>query len=221
MKLAIYDFDGTYLNTQTVPFLFKLWKSLGINDVAHKTHWGTITRWYILHKLKLKWDKETFRKHAMAKTIDLLHSVDDKTLSSFLETFYIHAQSLINKDLKDILQKDKQEGYHTVLLSGSFDCMLRPFLKEGFDDIIGTESVKNGIRLSSKEVDIIINDKKRDVIILKYPAINTTASKAYADSYYDVSVLSLVGNPIAYHPDTKLLAHAKTNHWEIIYETKN
>ena len=221
MKLAIYDFDGTYLNTHTVPFLFKLWKTLHIHDAAHKTHWRTITRWYILHKLKVKWDKETFRKHAMAKTIDLLHSVDENTLALFLNAFYTHAQALINLDLKDKLEKDKQAGFHTVLLSGSFDCMLTPFLQEGFDAVIGTESTKNGKRLSSKEVDIIINDKKRDIILSTYPTMNTQDSKAYADSYYDVSVLSLVGNPIAYHPDKRLRMHAETNNWEIIYDTKN
>ncbi len=30
MKLVIYDFDGTYVNVQTVPHLFKLFKEKNI-----------------------------------------------------------------------------------------------------------------------------------------------------------------------------------------------
>jgi phosphoserine phosphatase len=204
MKLAIYDFDGTYVNVQTVPHLFKLFKEKGYNPKIYKKHWNTIKTWYILHKLKLRWDKETFRKNAMAKTIDLLHSLDEKTLHVFMKAFYASLTPLIQQDLKQQLQEDKKEGYFCILLSGSFDVMLKPFLNEGFDEVIGTPSTKDHVRLTSKDVEIIIKDKKVEAIKKRFKNESIEHSKAYADSYYDLPVLLYVDEGICYHPDTQL-----------------
>lgn len=216
MKLAIYDFDGTYIHAQTVPLLFKLWKSLHINDAVHRKLWTKITRWYILHKLHLKWDKETFRKHAMALTLDLLHSVDEKTMKGFIKRFYEHTETYINQDLKHQLKKDSELGYTTVLLSGSFDIMLEPFKQDGFHHVIGTQTKVNGIKLHANNVDIIINEKKVDAVKKMFKQADFKQSKAYADSYYDIALLASVGQPIAYHPDKRLRAHAILHQWEII-----
>ena len=216
MKLAIYDFDGTYVNVQTVPHLFKLFKEKGYNKKAHQKHWNSIKWWYILHKLKLKWDKETFRKNAMAKTIDLLNVLDQETLTSFMDALYTSLKTLIQEDLKQQLLKDKQDGYYCVLLSGSFDVMLAPFLKEGFDEVIGTLSTKDSTRLSSKEVEIIIKDKKVDTLKKRFKNETIEHSKAYADSYYDFPVLQFVDEGICYHPDTLLEQSCNLNGLTII-----
>jgi phosphoserine phosphatase len=216
MKLAIYDFDGTYVNVQTVPHLFKLFKEKGYLPNVHKKYWNTIKIWYILHKLKLRWDKETFRKHAMAKTIDLLHALDEETLQSFMQAFYESLKPHIQQDLKKQLQQDKKDGYYCLLLSGSFDVMLTPFLKEGFDEVIGTPSHKDHVRLTSKEVDIIIKDKKVDAIKKRFSNASITHSKAYADSYYDLPVLLDVDEGICYHPDARLETSCNLHHLNII-----
>jgi len=216
MKLAIYDFDGTYVNVQTVPHLFKLFKEKKYNQKAYKKQWGTITRWYILHKLKLRWDKETFRKNAMAKTIDLLHVLDDQTLNEFMQSFYDSLQSAIQPDLKVQLKKDKDAGYYCILLSGSFDIMLQPFLNEGFDEVIGTNSKHHQKRLTSKEVDIIINEKKVDKIKHRFINDRLTHVKAYADSYYDLSVLDFADEAICYHPDQALEKACQLRGYQII-----
>jgi len=214
MKLAIYDFDGTYVDVQTVPFLFKLWKEQNKDPYIFKKLYRRLMGWYILHKLKLKWDHETFRKNAMALTIDLLHSLNQEDRDKFLNNLYLKMQAHINQDLKEQLKKDKDAGYHTVLLSGSFDIMLIPFLKEGFDDVIGTISKKDGELLSYETVEIIIRDKKIEAIKNKYPKADLSKSKAYADSYYDLPLLRAVKDGYAYHPDKRLKKYIK------IYELK-
>lgn len=215
MKLAIYDFDGTYVDVQTVPFLFKLWKEQGKDEEIFKTLYKKLKTWYILHKLKIGWDHETFRKNAMALTIDLIHSLNEEERKTFLNDLYKKMQNHINKDLKEQLKKDKEDGYHTVLLSGSFDIMLEPFLKEGFDDVIGTVSKKGDKLLSYETVEIIIRDKKLEAIKLKYPHADLTKSKAYADSYYDLPLLLAVKDGYAYHPDKKLTKYAKKHELKI------
>jgi phosphoserine phosphatase len=221
MKLAIYDFDGTYISTQTVPLLFRVFKSLKLNPKIHKKLWRTITYAYILHKLKLKRSKEAFRTFAMALTIDLLHSINEKERDVLLNDFYKEATLYVNQDLKEALKEDIKDGFHRVLLSGSFDVMLTPFLKDGFDTVIGTKSKNKNTLLNSRNVDIIINEKKLEAIIRHFEHVDLKSSKAIADSYYDLHLLKAVGKPIAYHPDKKLYAYAIKNDMEIVLDAKN
>lgn len=209
MKLAIYDFDGTYVDVQTVPFVFKLWKEQNKDQKVFKRLYRKLMTWYVLYKLKIGWNHETFRKNAMALTIDLLHSLNEEERNTFLKDLYIKLQPYINQDLKEQLSKDQKDGYHTVLLSGSFDIMLLPFLNEGFDDVIGTVSQKDGNLLSYETVDIIIKNKKIEAIKSKFPNADLTQSKAYADSYYDLPLLLEVKDGYAYHPDKKLKRYAE------------
>lgn len=204
MKLAIYDFDGTYVGVQTVPHVFKLWKRLGYDKKAYNKHWHKITRWYILHKLKIGWNKETFRKRAMAQTIDLLHHLDDETLDIFMNELYDSLKPFVNMDLKEQLEQDKKDGYYTVLLSGSFDIMLKPFLKDGFDEVIGTLSKRHHQRLDATSVQIIIRDQKVNALTKRFESSHIEHSKAYADSSYDLPVLLYVLEGYCYHPDKAL-----------------
>ncbi len=43
-----------------------------------------------------------------------------------------------------------------------------------------------------------------------------TDSCFYSDSYNDLALLQAVERPIAVDPDTKLLAHAEQQGWEVI-----
>jgi len=218
MKLAIYDFDGTYVDIQTLPFLFDLWREKHLNDLAIKKIWKKIMRRFLLHKLHLfGWNKARFRANAMALTADLFNSVDRKVLDDFLEEFHQRIQTHISETIKELLKTDKEAGYHTVLLSGNYDIILKPFLKDGFDSVIGTEIEKDSGLKTSQEVKIIINQGKQDMIHQHYPDSDYDASKAYADSGYDLPIFELVGHPIAVNPDAELKKIAEDRNYEIIY----
>lgn len=217
MKLAIYDFDGTYIDVQTLPYLFKLWKESGLNLRQHRKIWRKIMRRYLWHKFNLfGWNKQTFRANAMQLTIDMFHSVSSEELTTFLKLFHDRLQEHIPAKIKDQLKQDKDDGYLTVLLSGNYDIILEQFLIDGFDRVIGTDS-KNGDGLKrSEEVEIIINQKKAEAIRTHFPEADYQASKAYADSYYDLPILDLVGHPVAVGPDEELRALALEKAFEII-----
>jgi len=218
MKLAIYDFDGTYIDVQTLPFLFKLWKETGMNDRAYKKTWGKIMRRYMLHKLHLfGLDKPTFRANAMSLTIDMFQTVEKHALEQFLEKFYQTIKVHVPQVMREQLQKDNEEGYHTVLLSGNFDIILKPFLKEGFKQVIGTTSTENGRLMKSEDVEIIINQRKQDVIRNTFPDADFESSRAYADNHYDLPIFELVGHPIAVNPDKGLLKIAMENDYPIVH----
>jgi phosphoserine phosphatase len=216
MKLAIYDFDGTYMKNQVLPLIFKFWKEQGLNITIYRKLWRKIVWRYFLHKYNLfGWNKQTFRVNAMSLTADLFRSVDKEVLDKFLSDLYNHLKQYINLELKKQLQKDKEEGFYTVLLSGNFDIILEPFLNEGFDEVIGSTVLKNGKVIPSNEVEIIIHDIKANKMKEKFPQADYKNSIAYADSYYDLPILEIVGNPIVVNPDEELLALAKERLYKI------
>ncbi len=217
MKLAIYDFDGTYIDVQTLPFLFKMWKDKKINIKSFNKIWHKIKMRYILNKLNLfGWDKQTFRANAMELTADLFNSVERETLNEFLVDFYNTIQPHVSKGIRSKLHEDKKNGYYTVLLSGNYNIILEPFLRDGFDQVIGTDINKGNELKSSKEVEIIINQRKQDIIRETFPNANFEDSKAYADSDYDLPIFELVGHPIAVNPDKELLNIAKARNYEVL-----
>ncbi len=221
MKLAIYDFDGTYVPIQTLPFLYKLWKTMKINDRAYNKYWRKIMRTYVLHKLHLcGWTRARFRSNAMAISADLYGTVDSKTLHGFFQAFHDQVQPYISQTMKDRVLNDKQAGYHTVLLSGTYKTVLEPFLQDGFDSVIGTPLYQDGKLLSYKEVDIIIHDMKRSVIESTFPTADFQNSIAYADSHYDLPILEVVGHPVCVNPEEDLKQVALERNYQIIYINK-
>jgi phosphoserine phosphatase len=152
----------------------------------------------------------------MELTADLFRSVEREVLDRFLMDNYNQLQRYIPEAMKEQLQTDRANGYHTVLLSGNLNLILEPFRNDGFDTIIGTIIEKDGRLLSSKEVQIIIEEGKRQTILERFKDADFKASKAYADSHYDYPILELVGHPVAVNPDQQLRDLATTNNWEIM-----
>ncbi|MCK5731776.1 MAG: haloacid dehalogenase-like hydrolase [Tenericutes bacterium] len=216
MKLAIYDFDGTFMKTQVLPHIYKFWKIRKLNMKSYRKVYGKITRRYIYHKFNLfGWNKQTFRANAMALTADLFRSVNRVVLDAFLLDLYQYLIPYINNKIKKQLEKDKSEGFYTILLSGNFNIILEPFINEGFDEVIGSNVLLDNTILPPEKVEIIIHNLKQSIIREKYPDVDFLNSKAYADSYYDLPILELVGNPIVVNPDDVLLSIAEERDYKI------
>ena len=221
MKLAIYDFDGTYMNSEILRTVYDFWKTKKLNMKMHRWIFFKIVITNLLYKLHLfGWDKPKFRMNAMAMTSDLFNSISENALDIFLEEVYLFLQDKINQDIKEQLKKDKENGYYTVLLSGNFNCILKPFLKDGFDEVIGSIARVNGKMLKPKDIKIIINKVKAETIKSRFPNADFKSSIAYADSYYDLPILELVGNAVAYHPDEELQKIAKERDYRIWKNTE-
>jgi phosphoserine phosphatase len=217
MKLAIYDFDGTYILKQTLPLLYKLWINKHLNDRLGKRLWRHILWRYFLYKLKIfGWNKRRFNPYAMRITADLFRSIPREQLDQFLMDNYQSLQNHVFEPIKEQLEKDRLEGFHTILLSGNLDIILKPFKSDGFDDLIGSISEKNHQILPSNEIEILIEDKKKEMILKKFPNADLSQSKAYADNGYDLPVLKMVGHPVAVNPDKELFQYATMHHFQII-----
>jgi phosphoserine phosphatase len=216
MKYAIYDFDGTLLQTQTVPFILRLWQVSSLPKAAFKKTKNAIIIRYVLMKLKIfgiHYDQ--FRYWAMAQVGQLFATITIDQLSQFLDDLFLASKSLLHKKVVKQILKDKQEGFHTVLLSGNFDVFLERYRSLGFDDILGTRLFDNNAKVTSP-LTILSADQKISAIVKKIPSIEWDKTKAYTDSYADIELLNKVKEAICVTPDKRLLKVAKEKSWRVI-----
>lgn len=216
MKYAIYDFDGTLLQAQTVPFILDHWEEAKLSPDLFKKIKSKIYFRYLLLKLKVFGiKKDEFRYWAMTQVGKLFGSVSLDQLSNFLDSLYEKSKTKLHKKVVKQISKDKQDGHTTVLVSGNFDILLERYRDLGFDHIIGT-SLFNQQGKVHQQIKILAADLKVPSLIAYFKTILWDKTKAYSDSYADIALLSKVKEAICVTPDKKLLKHAKANQWRII-----
>lgn len=220
MKLAIFDFDGTLFPNDTLPFLLKQWRRLNYSKTKYIVTYISLISLYIKYKsgIKSKFSREQMKLIAVEKFNKIF---DNMTEEEFNEYFYKcskELEGLLNKSIVSEVKDANSNGYHTVLLSGSYDHLLKyigDFLS--IDTVIGTKVHFNkNIYDSSKQLEIISGELKLKKIHEAFEFVDWEASCAYADSYSDIHILESVGQPIAVNPDTKLKTVAIEQHWRII-----
>jgi phosphoserine phosphatase len=157
---------------------------------------------------------DQFRYWAMAQVGQLFATITIDQLSQFLDDLFLASKPILHKKIVKQILKDKQEGFHTVLLSGNFDVFLERYRDLGFDDIIGTRLFDN----NAKVIDplIFLAEQKVSVIVKKFPSIQWDKTKAFTDSYADIELLYKVKEAICVTPDKRLLKVAKEKSWRVI-----
>ena len=158
---------------------------------------------------------DQFRYWAMAQVGQLFATITIDQLSEFLDELFIASKSLLHKKIVKQISKDKQEGFHTILLSGNFDVFLERYRVLGFDDILGTRLFNNFAQVINP-LTILSADQKVSVIVKKFPSIQWDKTKAFTDSYADIELLYKVKEAICVTPDKRLLKVAKEKSWRVI-----
>lgn len=222
MKIAIFDFDGTLFNNETIPFLTKQWLRLGYS----KTKWTRVFMRLVglLIKYKSKVDKnlnkEKFRGIATEIFLSIFDGMDKEQIEEFFEKCTPEIMIHLNTDVISEFKKRKEEGYHTVLLSGCFKEMLNKITDVyKFDKVVCTnlEYEDNRLIVNGK-LDIVSGESK--LINLKkhfdLSTIDLENSYSYGDSLYDRYVLEIVGNPIVVNPDQGLIELAQKKSWTFL-----
>jgi HAD superfamily phosphoserine phosphatase-like hydrolase len=145
---------------------------------------------------------------------------------------------------RDLISDLKKDGFHLIAISGSPSYMVDRFaFHMGFDVSFGAMiEVKNGIftrnyiekdfktgqdiTIPSSQRKSVLNFSRKDILLKRYLEsrnINVDWKKSIAvgDSGNDISVLKLVGRPIAFNPDDVLVKEAKKRGWRVVVERKN
>lgn len=216
MKYAIYDFDGTLLQAQTVPMILKHWEKSNLPQTQFKKVKRRIITKYILQKLKIFGiQRERFRYWAMEQVGQLFGSISFDQLSVFLDSLYEESKKSLHKKLVKQIQKDKLDGYTTILLSGNFDVFLERYRSLGFDFVLGTVLFNPDGKVKSK-IEILSAKHKVPAIQKQFKVFMWDKTKAYSDAFADLELLKKAKEAICVTPDRRLTAYAKANQWRII-----
>jgi HAD superfamily hydrolase (TIGR01490 family) len=221
-KVAFFDLDGTVFRGSLVGELvkelilmryFSSDSGLKINE-AHQKHKNR----QISYTDYLNVIIEEYRHNLKSCTIDHFNQASDEVMRKKSDRVYTYTRDLINQY--------KQERYFLVAISGSLDIIVSKFADNmGFNLSFGAglESVngkftgkhlnKNCYEDKSKVVQSFINKADFEVDLANSIAVGDTSA--------DISMLEMVGNPIAFNPDQILIKHAKEKGWEIIIERKD
>lgn len=219
MRVAIFDFDGTIYEGETYQVLMNHLKKHPTYSDRYKRFMLAVLPRYIGAKFKV-YPNSRMR----AKSMEIyLNTFRDLTKTELLMYFEEVAQILnenYNEQVVNKLKNHIDDGDYVMVVSGAYTQLLQcAFNDLQIDYIAGTN-----IPFTNENIDQSIpmyhiqGNRKNDEIHkhLKGKDIDWSNSYAYADSYSDLSVLELVGNPVAVQPEEKLRDVAEERNWKVI-----
>ncbi len=117
------------------------------------------------------------------------------------------------------IDKHKADGTLLVLATTSPHDLVAPLAAAlGFDTVISTRyRAVHGVYDGTIDGTYLWGQDKAAAVAewAGQNAVDLTASWAYSDSFYDVPLLELVGNPVAVNPDIRMLAAARAKRWAV------
>src|SRR5699024_7286852 len=123
-------------------------------------------------------------------------------------------------EIVERLQQHAENGVYTMIVSGAFTPVLETAVAHlPVDKIIGTDVPFTNDTYESKSPIYHIQSIRKKVVVQDCMHGKTVGGKKSdddGDSYADVPVLSLVGNPVGVKREEKLRHIAKRKQWEII-----
>lgn len=219
MKLAIFDFDGTLYKEETFSLLMSHLKEHPAYGSRYKKFYRSILAPYIGYKLRL-YPERKMKMQLMQRYLRAFFSLSEKELDYYFAEIAEAMKENFNRDVVAKLHKHADDGVFVMIVSGAFTPLLKAAAKEfPVDSIIGTEiPFKNGILDGETNIDHVQAERKAQLIhqSIHGRQIDWENSYAYGDSFSDMSVLKLVGNPVAVCPDDKLRVVAVKNNWKIM-----
>ena len=213
MPASYFDVDGTLVST----------------NLVHPT------RFYLLNQATpLGTARKIGRALLGAPRMALAELVDRRTFNELLFASYegmsedrlvLLADEVFDKVLRpslyrsgqELIRKSRDAGHEIVLVSGTLDVILERLAEHiGGATIIGNRlEMKAGIATGKLLAPVIAGPEKARVIREHARAGGHDLDEcfAFSDSYSDLPMLSVVGNPAAVNPDRRLALLAKAYSW--------
>ena len=221
-KIAIFDLDGTLVNSH-------LWLGIVKHHLKTKENLFSVF-WYLFShmalapfwKMKLIPTEKYYKSWGqdLALTMKGIKTDKAKVIFEWLSDQYLLPSS--KKNVLERLKKHQEEGFLTILTSGSFQDLIKIIANRlNIDFAIGTELEQKSDKFSGKIVPPFCfgqgkAEKVKNFLSEKKLKINFKESFSYSDSFFDLPILEMAGNPVVVEPDKKLLEIAKNKGWQII-----
>ncbi|MDF1478810.1 SDR family oxidoreductase [Leifsonia sp. H3M29-4] len=212
--VAVFDLEGTVLESNLVKQYLTLWA-------------GTVPRSRVAHDLANF--AFSLRKYLRAERRDRGEFI--RTFMRRYQGFKVaeierevrggFGRAMLRRALPEALarvQEHRDAGHRTILVTGSIDLMVTPFLPF-FDEVVaGRMQERDGV-LTGFLADPPLVDEARAAWLRHYAAqhgYDLAHSYGYGDSHADLVWLQLLGHPNAVNPDIQLYRHAREKHWNVL-----
>jgi len=212
--VAVFDLEGTVLESNLVKQYLQLWSStVPRNRVAHDLgNFAFSLRKYMNAERR---DRGEFIRTFMRRYEGFkVTEIERQVRGSF-------GRAMMRRALPEALQRvaeHRAAGHRTILVTGTIDLMVQPFLPY-FDEVIaGSMHDVNGV-LTGYLADPPLVDEARAAWLRHYAAENgfdLSKSYGYGDSHADLVWLQLLGYPNAVNPDLQLYRHAQEKRWSVL-----
>ena len=214
-KLAFYDLDGTLVSSNVVSQY--LW--FARNHPNANSAWRLARallrapRWLALELRSRRRFNEVFFLEYAGLSLDWMRANAPLMNEAVLRpATFPGARALV--------QRDRAEGFRTILLTGSLDFAIQPLLDDlGFDEAVANRlEFRNGVATGALIEPILAGPEKVDAIraLCAREDAQPSQCRAYSDSMSDVPMLEAVGHPYATNPVKKLRALAEARRWPIL-----
>jgi len=219
MRVAIFDFDGTIYAEETFTLLMKHLKEHPTYHSSYKRFYRAIVPPYIANKLKLYPDNK-MKKRSMQLYLEAFNGLTKQEMDIYFGEIKATMQQDFNERVLERLKLHQDENIHILLVSGAYTQFLER-VTDGlvFNQIIGTDIFYKDDKVYTKNAINHINGQQKTLKVheaLDGQQIDWENSYAYGDSFSDMPVLELVGNPVAVRPEEKLRSLANERGWEVM-----
>lgn len=216
MPASYFDVDGTLLRTNLVhPTVFYM-----VNQASPLSSLGAIGKAIVSAPAMLvaeRQDRRIFNEllYQLFKGIS-----EDRLLTLADECFDSVIKPNLFPGAKDLVASCRDKGHDVVLVSGSLDFLMHRLSKH----LDATHVIANRLEIheryaTGKMLRPIVAGPEKARLIREHArdrGHDLNDCFAYSDSYSDVPMLSVVGQPAAVNPDAALERLARAYHWPVL-----
>jgi HAD superfamily hydrolase (TIGR01490 family) len=219
MAASYFDVDGTLVTTNLVhPTLFYLLNQpTPLHSLAKLGRALAKAPWMAMAEMR---DRRLFNELLFTSYGGVS---EDRLFALADETFDKVMKPKLYPGAKDLVQNCLDKGHDVVLVSGALDFLMDLLARHlGATGVIANRlEIKDRFATGKLLRPVVAGPEKARLVREHARAHGHDLDEcfAYSDSYSDVPMLSVVGNPAAVNPDRRLSLLANAYHWPIIHLT--
>lgn len=216
MAASYFDVDGTLVTTNLLhPTMFYMMRQETPLHSLKKLGW-TALRAPALALAELQ-DRRIFNEMLFASYGGMS---EDRLMTLAEEAFATVIKPNLYPGARDLVRSCVDKGHEVVLVSGALDFLMKILARHlGAKSVIANRLEIKDREATGKLLRPVVAGPEKARLVREHALANghdLETCFAYSDSYSDVPMLSIVGNPAAVNPDRKLKLLASTYHWPII-----
>jgi len=221
---AFFDIDGTLTSLRTWTGYLDYFRRRNLKRTTHLAFVGVHYPLYFVRQLGLI-SESAFRRPWAAHLAWYVRGISIQDAQPIWEYTVRTLDGSWRTETRQILKDHLRAGDLVMLVSsGPYPMVARIAAELGVEHFIGTRLETRGDVFTGRSIDPVVIDESKASAARAYLAeqkleVDLNSSFAYADSTTDLSLLEMVGNPVAVYPDDGLRSLAVERGWKIVSET--